>query len=192
VLRFTSVEDLPSHDTVLQEDIVKHSLHLLPIASLVYATVASTPSQAEPLIYDANGLVVASPAGLSEQGALRAYLTIDGSVTVVYFAPRSMSSTLLDWWEGFGGLYYRSTDCSGPALIANQEASGVVPSVVLAEKNHAWLHMADSTEGVGAVYVHSQLFAGKECSAINAKFEAWRAKPGINLGAMFTPPFSIH
>lgn len=178
------------------EDIVKHCLPILPIAVVACATVASTPSEAQPLIYDANGIVVATPSGLSQQGALRAYLVIDGSTTVVLFAQRKGSSMLLDWWDGNPGapsaLYFRTTDCSGPALIANQEAFGVVPSVVLAEGNHAWLHMADSTEGLGAVTLQSQRSAGKACSAISAKLYAWRARPGIDLSAMFTPPFSIH
>jgi hypothetical protein len=163
------------------------------MAFLTCATVASAPSQAEPLIYDANGLVVATPSGLAQQGALRAYLTIDGSITVVTFVPRKGSSTLLDWPIGFtDALYFRSTDCSGPALIANQEANGVVPSVVIAEGTHAWLHMADSTEGIGAVSFQSRRTAGKACSPIGSTQYAWRARKSIDLNAMFTPPFSIH
>jgi hypothetical protein len=173
---------------------VKHPFKRpLSIVGLACATLASTPSRAEPLIYDANGAVVASPSGLSVEGYLRAYLTIDGVMTVVHFTQKSTSSTLLEWsGGGVPVLFYRSTDCSGPALIAFQEAYGVVPSVVLAEGHHAWLHLAEGTEGIGAVSMHSQRTAGKACSETNTNQYAWRARPGIDLNAMFTPPFSIH
>jgi hypothetical protein len=168
---------------------------MLRIASLV--TSAANPlvqAQAQAMIYDANGTAVATPAGLSARsGALTGYLAINGSAVLVYFNASKRTSSRMDWsLSDEFRLYFRSSDCSGPALISGDGVFGTVPAVLLPERHHAWLHMADGTEGLGTVTANSWMSAHKQCSPYGYKIEAWKALPAIDLDTMFTPPFSIH
>jgi hypothetical protein len=164
---------------------------LLPIVYLIGAATSSTMAQAQPMVYDANGTAVATPAGQAN-GFLSAYLSIDASVVMVHFAQGKGSSNTMQWMGGdSGALYFRSSDCSGPALLTTGGAIGTVPAALLAEKKHAWLHVADSTEGLGIVTVNSYVRGHKQCQQIHIDIEAWKAKPAIDLDMMFTPPFSI-
>jgi hypothetical protein len=173
--------------------------HILPVVSLTAALATGQMAQAQtpPLIYDANGTFVATPAGVTvEGGHLAGYLRINGSVVVVGFYPSRDTSSKLEWSsQESGSLFYRSEDCSGPALIVGDPgtgALGTVPAALVPEHHHTWLHIAESTEGLGVVESNSVRSPHKACEKFQYSAAMWKALPAIDLDTMFTPPFSIH
>jgi hypothetical protein len=166
----------------------------LHMSAFALAAAAAVPAHAEPLIYDANGVVVGSPAGIVNE-ALSAYIPINGSMTVLYFTPKAKSTQLDLCCANVQVLSFRSTDCSGPALIAEatNPVLGTLPSALLVGQVHLWLHLADSMESVGTVALGSVLTVDGHCLPVSYSKRVWKtSKPAIDLNTLYTPPFSIH
>lgn len=127
----------------------------IAIATLVAATLASPLSRAQPIIYDATQTGFASPLGPDNSGYLGVYVHVDGSWVLLHFYAWNQRSTDLDFISPeTPRLYFRSGDCSGPALITG-DGLGTVPNVFWKERKHAWLRMADSATGLGLVTTES-------------------------------------
>jgi hypothetical protein len=161
---------------------------LRTVAAVIAGMALSSLAQAQPMLYDADGNVVGTPSPAGN--FLSAYVNINGSlVTLLFYEKHPRSIDLEVSSEGY--LYFRSPDCSGPAFV-EKNGAGTMPAAVFAEKNHAWIHIAEDRKGLGMITTNSIMGPHKACHPFQTEIAAWKVGAGIDLYALFKPPFSLH
>jgi len=127
-------------------------------------------------------------------GGMSLRLMVDSVITWVPLEPADEGGQLA--FRAGGVVLFAEPDCTGPAWLSyGARGAGTRASTLVTGGGRQMLYLADGSRTSDKLITHQ--FDGAECKAYsygarNHRQPVWRvSSPPVDLGALYTPPFTI-